>query len=514
MKRRILALLLPLAMLLTFGAQAVADDVPHNDPPGVYRTMASEDTPLFPPARIYEDQFVDVPLGSWYYPYVASGYAYGLFEGRGDGFEPDGDITVAELLTLSARLRAAYDGDTIRERAEGELWYMPYVSYLDGKDILERSLETLDVPATRAQLAAIFALSLPESCYDGLNDSITAQGYASGGYITDVGEDTPYQAQILWLYRQGLLKGMDDTGSYWPDNTTTRAETAALVMRMVIPSLRVTLDWQIAPSWSVAGVTFADLVAAPESVDAAPSYRDTAAIDALVRRMLAAGGNTIELEYPRPITNSDAKTLAQVFSDQVKYYCEQMYNSVECQYYLNSGYVVLSFYATACLPGEGIAENSRAREQLMEIAAAKLAQYRNEALAKAVEVHNQLWESGQLTEGMSQREVARVYYKWLCEHCKYDSRAMDDDYSLSHIGYSALIDGKAVCDGYTGAYNLFLKLEGIECHALSNSTHIWTVATLDGTEYHIDVTWGDQESYVEWDFFGMSEAASRRAHPW
>ena len=44
-----------------------------------------------------------------------------------------------------------------------------------------------------------------------------------------------------------------------------------------------------------------------------------------------------------------------------------------------------------------------------------------------------------------------------------------------------------MCDGYTGAYNLLLKPEGISCWTQSNTNHIWTVAELDGTVAEICV---------------------------
>ena len=123
-----------------------------------------------------------------------------------------------------------------------------------------------------------------------------------------------------------------------------------------------------------------------------------------------------------------------------------------------------------------------------------------------------LWETGQLSEDMSQYEIAKVYYLWLCDHCEYDWAGADDDDSISHIAYSALIDGRAVCDGYTGAYNLFLKLEGIDCRAIHNDTHIWTAATLDGAERHIDVTWGDQTGEPTLKYFAMTPELSQRIH--
>ena len=63
-----------------------------------------------------------------------------------------------------------------------------------------------------------------------------------------------------------------------------------------------------------------------------------------------------------------------------------------------------------------------------------------------------------------------------------------------------------MCDGYTAAYNLLLKLEGIDCTTVSRGDHIWTAAELDGTVYHIDTTWGDQTGAIAYQFFAMTEA--------
>ena len=41
---------------------------------------------------------------------------------------------------------------------------------------------------------------------------------------------------------------------------------------------------------------------------------------------------------------------------------------------------------------------------------------------------------------------------------------------------------------------------------MSTEDHIWTVATLDGQEYHIDVTWGDRTGAIAYRYFAMTEA--------
>ena len=222
------------------------------------------------------------------------------------------------------------------------------------------------------------------------------------------------------------------------------------------------------------------------------SAKDTAAIDGLVRNMLARGEHTITLNYSKALTTATASALTQAFTSCVKTYCEQMYNAVSCRSY-STGKVVLTFSSTACT------------DKTLE-------SYRAKALAAAIKVHDSLWESGTLSYDMSQYEIARTYFQWLCDHCRYDNAAADD--SASHLAYGALVSGLAVCDGYTGAYNLLLKLEGIECTSLFNDSHIWTLATLDGTQYHIDVTWGDQYGRTDLRYFGMSEEQSYQCHPW
>lgn len=482
MKHRIVSLLLPLTLLLCVAAQAQSAPAPA----------------VFQRTLVYDAAFTDVSADSWYASYAASVYEYGLMEGRGAGiFAPDSNITVAELLTLSARLHSTYEngGSAVSfARSEaGANWFDSYFTYLEEMELLPFRLPDYHVSATRAQMACIFASTLPQEWYDDRNAQLVTDAYLSRDFITDVDEYTPYQQDILWMYRQGILIGADDTGSFHPANTVTRAEVAALLTRMVEPDTRLTPAWTVLPYHSAAGAAYSDLATAPESVNTSPAYDDTAAIDALVRQAIAAGQNTVALSYSHTLNASDATALARAFTPCVKTYCEQMYNSVSCRAY-SSGRAYLTFSSTTCSESELIA-------------------YRAQTMARAIAVHDELWELGALSYEMSEYEIAQVYFSWLCENCRYDNGSVTDS-SLSHTAYGALCNGVAVCDGYTGAYNLFLKLEGIDCSALFNDIHIWTVATLDGTEYHIDVTWGDRYGVIGMNYFGMTAEQSRAKHAW
>lgn len=493
--QRLLALL-TLSLLLTVGAWAATDTDYNRTPETVHVYDNGTDIKyeaILPRVQSYDGCFADVAPESWYYASAAAGYEYALFNGRSETqFAPDAEITVAELLTLSARVRAAYEGDAIADTAP---WSpAPYADYLRQQGIYDEALTPLlSEKATRAQLAGIFAATLPEGCYDGRNATLITDACDSGAFITDVDELTPCREQILWMYRQGLLTGTDAQGSYHPAQTTTRAEVAAVLTRMVDPALRLTPDWVVLPRWSAVGMTLASLVKAPDAVPDTVGDCDDATVDALVREMLSSNKNTIRTRFGRAPEDSEfAEHLIERFLDEAKGYCEQMYNFLSCTM-SSRGTLELTFSATAC-SGETLASR------------------REETMARAIEVHDRLWESGQLNREMSQYEIAKVYFLWLCDNCEYDYENVDDDYAMNHLAYGALIDGKAVCDGYTGAYNLFLKMEGIECRGLCNEDHIWTVAVLDGETYHIDVTWGDQDSFTDMSFFAMTEEESLSVH--
>lgn len=79
------------------------------------------------------------------------------------------------------------------------------------------------------------------------------------------------------------------------------------------------------------------------------------------------------------------------------------------------------------------------------------------------------------------------------------------DYLLSKSGYyngnnlitrsagNLLAYGNGVCQAYSDAYILLLKLSGISCSHVASSSmnHVWPVIKLDGEYYHIDPTWDD-----------------------
>lgn len=446
----------------------------------------------FAPIRAYQEQFADISGADWYYAAVKALYELGLTNGKGTGeaFDPHGEITGGEIVTMAARLRSLWEagdceaGPAAHGGGEGP-WYLPYAAYLQAAGVLGHELEgAYDRPATRAEMAHVLAGALPDTLFVPINGELTASGWESGQYIRDVSEGTLYRDDILCLYSWGITGGVDDAGSFLPEENISRCQAAAMVARLAYSEQRLTLEWDIRPAYSRKGTTMADLVRSDGSFydDPAPDEREK--IDADVRYMLSRGERNIRLQYPgNTLNRTYADALTQAFLDVARNYVEQTYNYVQVSYSTKSGYMSMTF-ASSLYP-EGQVEY-----------------YREETMAYALAVHDEMWETGRLTEDMTEYDKARVYFAWICDNCRYDHTSA----SMSHSGYRLFAEKIAVCDGYTAAYNLLLKLEGIDCGTYSTADHIWTVAQLDGRTYHIDTTWGDQTSGVEYRYFAMTEA--------
>lgn len=100
-------------------------------------------------------------------------------------------------------------------------------------------------------------------------------------------------------------------------------------------------------------------------------------------------------------------------------------------------------------------------------------------------------------QGKTSYEKELFFHDYLVEHCVYHE---DTGNWRSYTAAGALLDGKAVCEGYSRAFQLLLDLAGIENYLITGSArdqdarvdgHMWNLVTIDGEKYHVDVTWDD-----------------------
>ena len=174
-------------------------------------------------------QFADVAENFWGAPNIAKAYELGLMKGEGaSSFAPNGTVTVAQTLTMAARLHSICT--TGKESfIQSGVWYQTYVDYCKENGILKRDFDDYNAPIKRCDFADIMAAALPAAALSAINDI---------GEIPDVGKADPYAGAVYTLYRAGILTGNDAAGTFGPETSINRAAAAAIVTRMADPTLR------------------------------------------------------------------------------------------------------------------------------------------------------------------------------------------------------------------------------------------------------------------------------------
>jgi transglutaminase domain protein len=111
----------------------------------------------------------------------------------------------------------------------------------------------------------------------------------------------------------------------------------------------------------------------------------------------------------------------------------------------------------------------------------------NEVDKKIDEVLNKI------DKNLSIKEKIKQIHDYIINSTKYDKERSEKNivkYS-SDIAYGPLVEGFALCGGYTDAMELFLERLNIKSYKVSSENHVWNAVNLDGNWYNLDLTWDD-----------------------
>lgn len=132
-----------------------------------------------------------------------------------------------------------------------------------------------------------------------------------------------------------------------------------------------------------------------------------------------------------------------------------------------------------------------------------------------------------LNAAMGDYEKELYFHDYLIKNCTYDNYVQSDNsYNNSYTAYGALIEGKAVCEGYARAMQLLLKEAGIESFLVPGTAlnqygttvnHMWNAVKIQSQWYHLDTTWDDPQSAdannaVWHTYFNLSDEEILRDH--
>lgn len=189
-----------------------------------------------------QGQFKDVSANQWYTPTVSSAFELGLMKGTGNGtsFSPNNEFSLAEAITLAARIHSIKTTGT-ENFQQGSPWYQCYLDYALENGIIDGNYYSADVRsvATRKDFAIILEKSLPIAALTPINN-------IPDDSIPDLSSDVEGAESVYRLYRAGILTGKSGqgipAGTFDPWNSITRSEVATIAARMAESNNRKTFS--------------------------------------------------------------------------------------------------------------------------------------------------------------------------------------------------------------------------------------------------------------------------------
>ena len=105
--------------------------------------------------------------------------------------------------------------------------------------------------------------------------------------------------------------------------------------------------------------------------------------------------------------------------------------------------------------------------------------------------------------GKTDYQKIKAIYDYICSNITYDyDNLYDDSYTLKHSSYAALINKKAVCQGYASLFYRLALEAGIDARVISGDSsgpHAWNIVKIEGSYYNLDSTW--DAGNTEYEYF-------------
>ena len=112
---------------------------------------------------------------------------------------------------------------------------------------------------------------------------------------------------------------------------------------------------------------------------------------------------------------------------------------------------------------------------------------------------NNLIKSFKFTSSTSDKEKIDTIYSYITSNIKYDYDGLNNpNYYLHFTAYAALINKKAVCEGYSVLFYRLAKECGINARVITgygtNSAlpHCWNIVEINNHFYYLDATWDSE----------------------
>ncbi len=179
--------------------------------------------------------FTDLKSSHWAYKAVTAMSGEGIVKGYADGtFKPSGTVTYGEFVKMAV---VQYTGTDIGNASTGH-WASSYYNEAVKQGLFTKSEikeSSLSKPIPRKDMAIIVASMLGT---ESLTNSEFEVAYSN---LKDISEKDSYGEDVAKAYGFGIITGYSD-GSFKPNGTLTRAESATVIYRLIEDDARVIPD--------------------------------------------------------------------------------------------------------------------------------------------------------------------------------------------------------------------------------------------------------------------------------
>ena len=125
------------------------------------------------------------------------------------------------------------------------------------------------------------------------------------------------------------------------------------------------------------------------------------------------------------------------------------------------------------------------------------------------------------TQNKKPYEKERLIHDRLVQNVSYEPNPGDQ------TAYAALVEKKAVCAGYTRAFQLLMQLLSIPCYVCSGTAigskdkdwtpHAWNIIRLDNDYYNVDITWNDSFdrsdlNHISYQYYNCPDSVIAQNH--
>ena len=109
----------------------------------------------------------------------------------------------------------------------------------------------------------------------------------------------------------------------------------------------------------------------------------------------------------------------------------------------------------------------------------------------------------------SEYERELYLHDLIIKMCKYARKTEGEIDWRKFTIIGAILDGEAVCEGFSKAMQILLNEVGVECRVVTGKigeeSHMWNLVKIGGNWYHLDVTWDEPSEIGRYNYFNLTD---------